>query len=1336
MNQAYRVVWNASSGILQVVSELARAKGKTSGKAIVAVGLLVCGVLVPEAEVYAQVSLLVGTGGSGGNDGAGGLGNGGAGGLGGGGGGGLGVSGTGGGGGGFGGGGGGSGAFFITDNFIGGNGGGSAGGSGDTTGNGGGGDSGGAIGGNGSSGIGSNAGSGTGVGTITTATSPDTISTGSGQSNSYSYVGVGGGGGGGGSGGAGSNGGSGTAGYLAVAGSGVGLTLTSGMLVGGGGGGGAEGGSEGGSGGSGGAGTVTISSDATLSAATLQVGAGGGGGSSNGGAGGAGGTGALSINSGATLSATTLLVGGDGGGGGVVTSGGAGGTGTVTVSGNSTVNVTRTLVLGGYAGTSGTSGSGEAGAGGTGTFNLGGGSTLNLTGASFTINSNGTFNLGDATVNDSTGGAITGLGSLVNNGQINFNQTDTSTISADISGSGGVSQNGRGTTILTGDNTYTGGTSIAAGGTLQIGNGGTGASLAGSITDNGTLAFDHSDNVTFSDVISGSGSLTHSGTGSLTLSGINSYTGGTTVTSGTLQIGNGDASGSISGSVTNNGALSFNRSDNVAFSGSISGNGSVEQSGGTLTLSGSNTYSGSTTINGGATLALSGTGSVANSSMANSGTLDISGTTGTSIQSLSGSGKVTLGSQTLTLSNANGTFSGVISGSGGFTIGSGTETLTNVNTYTGTTTIDNAATLILSSANDITLGNVVNDGNLEIVGAIGALSGTGTVSVGSAGLTVTGSGSFGGVIAGAGGLTLSGSNQTLSGTNTYTGVTTIDSDSTLLLSGTGSIAQSSSVTDEGTFDISNTTAGATIQNLSGTGSVKLGSQTLTLSNAIGTFSGTFSGSGTLLKQGSGTLILDGISSSFTGTTEVNAGLLEVGDVNTPSAELGGDVIVDSATTLRGHGTVDGDVTNNGTVAPGGTIGTLTVGGNYAQTSSATLSIEVSPTAASELKVNGTAMLNGVLAITYDPGTYTAKQYTLVSASGVSGRFSSITGTGTSYLGTLTPSVSYDADSVQLTLAGAGSTTSVVVAPTDTGIYTAIGTAAILGAQSQDAALLNRLGNATPATPGKPNGWITATGSQATVGGTDGAPAFQSDRYGFLAGLDQKLGDYTVGVAAGYDHADVDEQNTGDSGTTDTLRAAIYGARRVGPVNLAATFGAGLDFLSQKRPFGSEGTAEGDHMGQEFHLGGQASLPMALASLTITPRVGLRYAYFHANGFDESGAGGKDLDVGTDNAHSLQSYAEVTLDKAFGDALKPVNVELRLGYAHELLDANRTMSVASQDGTEFAAPGTNLPRGYLTTGASVTLRPKKNMDVSLNYDTVINTGHVSAQAGSIKVGYQF
>ena len=73
--------------------------------------------------------------------------------------------------------------------------------------------------------------------------------------------------------------------------------------------------------------------------------------------------------------------------------------------------------------------------------------------------------------------------------------------------------------------------------------------------------------------------MTKLGSGTLTYTGANTYTGGTTINAGTLQIGNGGTSGSITGSVSNGGALTFNRSDSTAFDGVISGAGAVTKLG-------------------------------------------------------------------------------------------------------------------------------------------------------------------------------------------------------------------------------------------------------------------------------------------------------------------------------------------------------------------------------------------------------------------------------------------------------------------------------------------------------------------------------------------------------------------------------------------------------------------------------------------------------------------------------------------------------------------------------------------------------------------------------------
>jgi autotransporter-associated beta strand protein len=100
--------------------------------------------------------------------------------------------------------------------------------------------------------------------------------------------------------------------------------------------------------------------------------------------------------------------------------------------------------------------------------------------------------------------------------RLTFNRSDAVTFDGVISGTGSVAQSGTGTTILTADSTYTGGTTINAG-RLQLGNGGTTGSIVGSIIDNAILAFNRSNTATFGGTISGTGSVIKDGTGALIL---------------------------------------------------------------------------------------------------------------------------------------------------------------------------------------------------------------------------------------------------------------------------------------------------------------------------------------------------------------------------------------------------------------------------------------------------------------------------------------------------------------------------------------------------------------------------------------------------------------------------------------------------------------------------------------------------------------------------------------------------------------------------------------------------------------------------------------------------
>ena len=124
-----------------------------------------------------------------------------------------------------------------------------------------------------------------------------------------------------------------------------------------------------------------------------------------------------------------------------------------------------------------------------------------------------------------------------NNSTLNFSGGyDNCTLSGNLTGSAGLNiVGGSGTRIFTGTNSY-GWTTIGAG-TLKIGNGGTTGTLGlGPVTNNATLTFSRTDNLTVSNLIAGSGALIQSGPGTLTLSGANTYAGTTTVGGGTLLV--------------------------------------------------------------------------------------------------------------------------------------------------------------------------------------------------------------------------------------------------------------------------------------------------------------------------------------------------------------------------------------------------------------------------------------------------------------------------------------------------------------------------------------------------------------------------------------------------------------------------------------------------------------------------------------------------------------------------------------------------------------------------------------------------------------------------------
>ena len=257
----------------------------------------------------------------------------------------------------------------------------------------------------------------------------------------------------------------------------------------------------------------------------------------------------------------------------------------------------------------------------------------------------------------------------------------------------------------------------------------------------------------------------------------------------------------------------------ATLTGTVSGSGDLIINGnGNLFLSDENTYTGTTTIGSTAALILNGDGLGNRGSISNSskvivdGVFDIStedplGTNldaalDNSIKSLDGSGSVVLGAHNLIITNGGDNFGGIISGLGNVTLSSGTQTFSGINTYTGSTTIDNGATLVVQGLS----GSIGSSNNIIDNGILNFSNNTST---------------YNSVISGTGNLAaLSNTTLTLGGINTFTGSTTIDTGSTLLLTSSGSISDSSGVqiNNLSTFNIAGT-SGTSVKAISGTGGV-------------------------------------------------------------------------------------------------------------------------------------------------------------------------------------------------------------------------------------------------------------------------------------------------------------------------------------------------------------------------------------------------------------------------------------------------------------------------------------------------------------------------------------
>lgn len=947
----------------------------------------------------------------------------------------------------------------------------------------------------------------------------------------------------------------------------------------------------------------------------------------------------------------------------------------------------------------------------------------------------------------------------------------TATVGVVLGGTGKtLAKTGNGTLVLTANNTYTGGTTIAAG-TLQIGNNGTAGSIIGDVTNSGTLAFYRSDDITFGGAISGTGDLVKLGANTLTLTANSTYTGGTTISGGTLQIGNGGTTGAITGDVTNNGVLAFNRSDDITSGGAISGTGSLVKLGtNTLTLSAANTYAGGTTISSG-TLATGNISALGSGAVAlNAGTLDPVGQL--NINSLSWTG---------------GTIASTVGTSGDWVNSSGSLSLTAPGQFVftgGTGFRNNFAYKILSASN---MGSF--DPLTQFLGnALYTLNPVFSIVGNDLFVTYAGTPSYSGTVL---------QNSAPVGVPVFADFTV------------NGAASTGTPTENNTINGLLFNPGSSLQ-VFNTLTVTGGNFTVGSGSAEMTGPGTTVTAGGFTKLGGGLLnILNTLSVNGQATVQ-NGGLSVNGRLQA------GQLVVNPDGYLKGSGLVVANVFNYGRVAPGNSPGTLTITGDFTQGPSGNLQMELSSLSLFDrLVVGGTAFLGGRLSV-LSFGGYAPEygdRFAILQAGKIAGNFDSVTtwnpskfrgrfissgGTGTlviapsSYvlvaqnqnqkntakaLDSFIPATDNDKASVSTALDllnsnqypsafnqimpalhGTVAEQAINQSFSQTQMLNQRFSSLRLGAQGfqiigMDAEPLvyDKDGKSVsdPKDAKSPirqiinsrwSAWTAGNGIFARVTSVDQIPAYRSDSGGVFAGADYSWSEnFTTGLYTGYQGTYADYGSAGNMRMNSVLFGGyanfhtdgFYADALVGGGGANAQVRRSMNFSTIDR------TATSQQSGGQFNTSLNLGYDWQAGGFTFGPIAGAQYTFIGIAPFTETGAQSLDLAIAGQNVSSLRTTlgGRVAFTwKARSNLL--VIPEIRALWQHEFLDNSRaigaTLDGGKGSGFDYwtAAPA----RDSIFAGAGVSAQIGPQFNTSLFYN--IDFGNQSTLSQMVSAGIQW
>lgn len=541
----------------------------------------------------------------------------------------------------------------------------------------------------------------------------------------------------------------------------------------------------------------------------------------------------------------------------------------------------------------------------------------------------------------------------------------------------------------------------------------------------------------------------------------------------------------------------------------------------------------------------------------------------------------------------------------------------------------------------------------------------------------------------------------------------------------------------------------------------------------GSFAHDLGGFGLIEKEGAGTW-------RFSGNLLAAAFDVNEGGVRLDGRFTGDEMTVGAAGTLSGNGTIDGDLISEGQVAPGNSIGTITVTGDFTQTATGTLAMEYAAdgaggTVTDRLVVGGAAMIEGgTLSLSSFDGSTPryASTELITAADGITGTFDTVETDRAGLVGRLLA----DGDVISLRLVDtengfrALATTRNarnVATVLETQGLTATGdrdqlltelaalddadAAAALGdlAGSEYAGHWRYLrgtgrafvdGAANAAHAGHRGAWITGFGNTGRTSGEDAAGDLRWRSAGTAVGIDFAVGEAArLGIAAGVTDGRTTARSRDAGIDTTGWHVGGYGAVPAGPVTLDAVVAYTRSSSDADRSItGTDRTARGSFdtdqvtaaIGVSTDLvvpGAKPGTPEAAAgapSWTVTPILRLIYDRQKSDDVTETGAGAAALVVQGGTVEGLEAFAGVRFSTAYGDASKGETVirpSFTLGVGQELLDRDQTLTAhfTGDPANTFQVEGISQGRTTGRIGAAVEADVAPGVTLGVGYAGAID-----------------